>query len=77
MGKRIVSSIFGFPVVFLAAIFVWYIGQTLYELLIRGQDGIMYGLLIASAIGLVLLIIFGSLKKSTVRSILANSMGAR
>lgn len=74
--RKMISSFIGIPLVFWAAIFVFFILQTTYDLVVGDRNGIRTVLLILSVIGLILMIVFSFMKRTTVVKILKTQMGA-
>lgn len=77
MGKRVISSLFGVPIILYAAIFIYIILQATWELAV-GDNGVLKIILLISAIlGLMFLVAFSFMKKKTAVRILTSSMGVR
>ena len=75
MGKRLITSILGIPIIYWTALIIFFILQISFDLMIGDRSPLRYSLLISSIIGLILMIIFSMLKKKTIINILNRQIG--
>lgn len=77
MGKRVINSLFGVPLVLIAALLLFLFVNSLVEVITGDNMYFKLVLLASSGIALLFLIVFGLLKKTTVAKIFWASAGVR
>lgn len=73
--RRVIGSILGIPIVLLTAIFLFFIGQTSYDLIVGDRNLIRVVLLCSSLLGLVVLLSLSFLKVDTLINVARKHIG--
>ncbi len=77
MGKRLITSFIGIPLVFWGAMFVLIMIQGSWDWIVGDRTILRSILLIGSTLGLLVLVIFSLISKKTAVKILEGQMGTR